>query len=124
MVQKTHKDQAALNAHVLDALREHGDALTEIREIDHFAYFPTAQSCTRYIDKCLSAGSKLRTTGPAATGVSFLAQIFHNDVPDEEILGKVTSLLVDLAQECGGEYDGWEAQVVSSRHTTRVNRVE
>jgi hypothetical protein len=112
MAKKTHDDQVCLNSHVLDALREHGDALTAVREIDHFAYFSNAELCIQFIDKCLAVGFKLRTTGPAATDDSFLAQVFHNDVPDEETLGKITSLLVDLAQEYGGEYDGWETQVV------------
>ncbi|MGC9954098.1 MAG: ribonuclease E inhibitor RraB [Rhizomicrobium sp.] len=114
VVQKTHKDQIALNAHVLDALREHGDALAGVREIDHFAYFGTPQSRALFIDKCLIIGFKLRnTTEPYRPGAGFGAILSHSDVPDEEILGKVTSLLVDLAQECGGEYDGWETQVVS-----------
>ena len=107
-------DLADPNKLILELLTQHGDALTEVREIEHFAYFPTPTLRAQFIDKCLVVGFKLgRTSEPYKPGAGFGAILFHTDVPDEEALGKITSLLVDLARKCGGEYDGWETQIVS-----------
>jgi hypothetical protein len=101
------------NKLVLELLARQGDALTHVREIDHFAFFPTTALRTQFIDKCLAAGFKLRgTSEPDKPDTSFGANLFHADAPNKETIGKVTSLLTGLAQQCGGEYDGWEMQLV------------
>ncbi len=113
MAQKQNREQVTLNAQVLGVLREHGDSLTGVREIDHFAYFVTPQLRARFVDRCLAIGFKLRaTTEPSEHSDKYGAMIFHSDMPDEEVLGRITTRLIELAQECGGEYDGWETQVV------------
>jgi len=107
-------DFAAPHRLVLELLTQHGDALTQVREIDHFAYFPTPTLRAQFIDRCLAAGFKLRRTSePYKPGSGFGAILFHTDVPDEETVGKITCLLDDLTRECSGEYDGWETQTVS-----------
>lgn len=98
---------------VIEVLAEHGDALTTVREIDHFSYFPDVEARARYLDKCLAAGFKLRRlSDPYKPGAGFGAIIFHSDVPDEDVLLKVHALLTELASAEGGDYDGWETQLI------------
>jgi hypothetical protein len=98
---------------VIEVLAEHGDALSTVREIDHFAYFPDVAARARYLDKCLTAGFKLRRLSePYKPGAGFGAIIFHNDVPDEDVLLKVHALLSELAAAEGGDCDGWETQLI------------
>jgi hypothetical protein len=98
---------------VIEVLAEHGDTLSTVREIDHFAYFPDVAARARYIEKCLAAGFKLRRLSePYKPGAGFGAIIFHDDVPDEEVLLKVHALLTERAAAEGGDYDGWETQLI------------
>jgi len=99
---------------VLDVLREHGDALTALREIDHFAYFLDETSRARFVTECEGAGFRLRALSPPhKEGAGYGAILFHKDVPDEDVLLKITALLADFARSCGGDYDGWETRVVT-----------
>ncbi len=102
-----------MNAANLEALRDHGDPLARVRDIDHWATFPTAQARARFVEACLAAGLKLRGTGdPQKSFHGYSARLFHRDVPDETCIEQVTSLLIGLAAEHGGEYDGWETELV------------
>jgi hypothetical protein len=106
------EENASPTQHVLHALTQQGDALSQVREIDFFAYLPTPEARAQYIDKCLAAGFKLRATSEPP-GPGYGAIVFHNDLPDEQTLEKIWELLTGFAEECGGEFDGWETQVMS-----------
>ncbi len=102
------------NEAVLGLLRDQGDALTEAREIDHYSYFPTPMLRAQFIDKCIEAGFRLRgTVEPSRPGSGFGAVVFHKDVPGEEMLEQITELLRAFADDCEGDYDGWETQIVA-----------
>jgi len=97
----------------LEILRQHGDAFASIREVEHFAYFPTTEKRASFIEKCLAHGFKLRRTSePYRHDTRFGVILFHSDIPGEEILGAVRQLLSGLAEEFDGGYDGWETQLV------------
>jgi hypothetical protein len=84
-----------------------------VREIDHFAYFPNPTARTTFIEKCEAVGFRLRgISDPGGPLTKYGAILFHKDLPDEDMLEKITGLLLDLAKECGGEYDGWETQLL------------
>lgn len=107
------EQQKRANAAALEALREQGDALTEVRTIDHWASFPNAAARARFIENCLVVGMKLRgTRDPEHPNEGYSVHIFHQDVPDEDCLNLVTALLIGLAAEASGEYEGWEAPLV------------
>ena len=72
----------AANSLVLNALSDQGDALTVPREIDHWAYFPTPEGRSVFLESCLNAGFKLRyTTEPNEHSSSFGTVIWHVDTP-------------------------------------------
>ncbi len=98
----------------LQVLVQQGDALTQVREIDHFAYFSTPLLRDSFVTKALAAGFKLRgTSEPYKPGAGFGAILFHKDVPDEKVLEKIIAMLSNLARQSGGEYDGWETQIIT-----------
>lgn len=105
--------QKRTNAVLIEALRDHGDSLTKVRDIDHWADFPTAEARARFVENCLAVGLRLRgTSDPQSTGESYSARVFHRDIPDEDCINLVTILLIGLASAAGGEYDGWETQLM------------
>ncbi|MGH6871086.1 MAG: ribonuclease E inhibitor RraB [Rhizomicrobium sp.] len=107
-------ENATPTEYVLALLDANGDTRTQIREIDFFAYFPTPSRRAQYIDKALVAGLKLRNTSePYKPGAGYGAVLFCNDAPEEEAMKKICKLLTGLAEECGGEFDGWETQIVN-----------
>ena len=106
-------NQHAANRRISDLLARHGDTLTQLRAIDHWAYFPTAESRSTFVLKCLTLGLRVRTLRDAErVGDNFCARLFHIDIPGHRIMDDLTLALYDLAAESGGEYDGWETQIV------------
>jgi hypothetical protein len=102
------------NRNASDQLRENGDPLTEAREIDHYAYFPTPAARDAFAEKVTHIGYKLRAKhepDPASAGTAYGAQIYREDVPGNEMFDAITAELAQLAKEAGGDYDGWEAPI-------------
>ena len=102
------------NRSASDQLRDSGDPLTEAREIDHWAYFPTPDARDDFVSKTTAIGYKLRNAlepDPATDGTNYGAQIYRSDIPGSELFDAITAELSKIAQECGGSYDGWESPV-------------
>jgi uncharacterized protein (TIGR01619 family) len=104
------------NRKVCDALKERGDALTKPREVDHWAYFPSASARDAFVEKTLAAGFSLRSASEndrsTSAGNRFVAQLYRSTVPEAGDMTEATLALSELAAEFGGEYDGWESPVV------------
>jgi Family of unknown function (DUF695)/Regulator of ribonuclease activity B len=102
------------NRRVCDALEQHGDLLTQKREIDHWAYFPNASARASFVERALRLGFRLRSMSePAKAGDQYGVRLYRIDVPARESIDDVTISLFQLAAEHGGEYDGWETQVIT-----------
>ncbi|MBS0470862.1 MAG: ribonuclease E inhibitor RraB [Proteobacteria bacterium] len=101
------------NHRVFEVLFEQGDALSTVREIDHFSYFPSLAGRARFVDRCVAAGLKLRSLYASEGALETYAVIvYHDDIPDEETLAKLHGMLTAFAEAEGGRYDGWETQIV------------
>lgn len=103
--------QEIQNNKVLQALQNDNDNLAEERTIEHFIWFKDEQSADDFIAKTEKEGFKvfLREVReddeyPYQVGVSRV------DIPDD--IHGITWLLLDAAEECGGDYDGWECTLV------------
>jgi hypothetical protein len=76
----------------------------------HYLYLPTESDAQR-------AASELRQRGfrteerLGADGVNWLVLARHDVVPTEELIVATRRIMEALVQPCGGEYDGWEAEV-------------
>ena len=106
--------QRIQNRRVLHALEQRGDALEQEREIDHWAYFPTASARAAFVEAALEHGFRLRSMSePAEAGAQYGAIVFRVDKPAPESIDDVTLPLFKLAAALGGNYDGWETEVVT-----------
>lgn len=102
------------NRNAADQLRESGDALTEAREIDHWAHFPSPEARDDFVSRTAAIGYKRRAVSepdPATDGNAYGAQMYRSDIPGTELFDAITVELSKIAKACGGHYDGWESPV-------------
>ena len=100
------------NRRVLASLEKHDDPLTQAREIDHWAHFPTAEARDRFLQKALELGYTPRPAQAARDEGGFLGRVSRVDIPSYANIDSVTWPLHEAATEAGGEYDGWESPVM------------
>lgn len=106
--------QTIENRRVCEALERNGDKLSEAREIDHWAYFPDAESLKAYVAEATQLGFEVRAISvPDEAHRSYCARLWRSDIPAFNAIDDVTLPLFDLAAKHGGEYDGWESIVVT-----------
>jgi len=81
----------------------------EARFIDHYLYFPKRHNAEQAADQLRTEGwiVELRM---GADGKNWLV-LAKQPAPIEESIGDVRDKLEDLAEELGGEYDGWGTAV-------------
>jgi hypothetical protein len=107
-----HEDENELGA---NAMADLGDTLTEVRPIQHWAYFPTHDSraqFTAFIERRFSGIDS--HVNPMSKGREFAVTFWHSGIPDPNSLAAIIDPLKLAAESCGGEYDGWETQVVTA----------
>jgi len=104
---------ASKNKQVLDQLKLAGDAFAKVREIDHFAYFPNEAKRMAFVAKSQALGLQLRNLSENGQSANrYGAQLVQADIPTSQAMNDITKMLADLAEACGGEYDGWGCAVV------------
>lgn len=101
------------NERVAEALIEHGDNVAEARPIQHWAYFPTEESRAQFIAFIERQFSNIDShTNTMSHGKEHAVTFWHTGVPDSDFMTEITGMLSLAAESCGGEYDGWETQVI------------
>jgi hypothetical protein len=106
--------QRIRNRRVCESLEKNGDALVEPRPIDHWAYFPDERSRAKFVEHIDSLGFTVRGLSESERSETpFGVQFFRVDLPSFESIDAVTLPLHKAAAEAGGDYDGWETQVIS-----------
>lgn len=106
--------QSIVNKEVIRQLAEHGDALTESREIDHWIYFVEQKDQSRFVKKAKEQGYQVRknlTAEKERDGFPFGVQLYRDDIPSYEVIDKIVFELYELAEKYNGDYDGWETSV-------------
>jgi uncharacterized protein (TIGR01619 family) len=106
--------QSILNRRVIDNLEKSGDKLIQPREVYHWIYFKSAEDREKYIEKVKQEDFKVEDID-TITGhdsefkyklkISRVDNVGYGDV-DNYIL-----YLWELANELGGDYDGWETSI-------------
>lgn len=99
------------NRKVIDSLSKSGDLLEEARRVDHWIYFNTTLDRDSFITKAKTLGFNDETD--YTDNDRIYAQINRVDHVDFHSVNDVTDLLVELAGEFNGEYDGWETMVIT-----------
>jgi regulator of RNase E activity RraB len=106
--------QRIKNLHVVEVLEKRGDPLKTPRLVSHWAYFNSPQDRTKFIAKAVAAGFKVADefeSDDPETEHPFGVTLERTDRVDWNSINEVTLNLFRLAQEVGGDYDGWETPV-------------
>ncbi len=97
-----------------EILRERGDPLTEPREIQHWAYFKSAESRRAFIEQVAEQLPALHCDSEYESKDGQFAVTFkHVGLPDWQSMNTFTVTLNLLATKAGGEYDGWETKLLA-----------
>ncbi|MEQ8764661.1 MAG: DUF695 domain-containing protein [Planctomycetota bacterium] len=104
--------QQIRSRHVCDTLRNHGDKLTQPREIEHKAYFPEASHRDSFVTAVEELGYTIQSSSPAIDAEHFAVHFTHQDVPTHSKIEQVVTRLCRLAEEHRGAYDGWGCAIV------------
>jgi uncharacterized protein (TIGR01619 family) len=105
--------QSILNRRVIENLEKNGDKLTIPREVNHWIYFKTTEEREKYIVRVKENGFKIEDIDKIdhdkefkyTLRISRVDNVRHGDLDDYVLY------LWDLAQELGGNYDGWETSI-------------
>jgi len=113
--------QGIMNRRVIRNLVEGGDDLSKPRGVFHWLYFSKEEDRDRCALALKDNGYKTRSlpnVKPEAKRPLGLGAFRMNHV-DEGAINQVSWELFELAQENGGEYDGWETQIVKAGEEPR-----
>lgn len=101
--------QRIFNRRVMSALTEGGDALTDIRPIDHFAYFPTWLAAQTFAARMAAQGFRAHVADPSDNG-SHGVELARPGRPSE--IDEIVLPLARAVREAGGDYDGWGCEAI------------
>jgi hypothetical protein len=105
--------QRIQNRRVCDNLQKKGDSLTKVREIDHWFYFPSTRSRAAFISRVSKDGFAVREFHEHPESKQrFGVQFYRVDLPSFDQIDAITLPLYQAAKDAGGDYDGWETQVM------------
>lgn len=105
--------QSIQNRRVVDNLEKNGDPLTKARQVDHWIYFKTDGDRNDFLKKIeplkfdIVSGDEKTSFGD----FPYKLHIFRVDNVDLDSVDDYVLELWEFANECNGDYDGWETSV-------------
>lgn len=95
---------------VLQQLREAGSDLSKPHQLEFYLYFPTEEAAKKAAEKLEAEGfdGEMRRA-PDLT--RWMCLVYQQMVPELSKIAALKRRLAKLAQESGGEYDGWETNI-------------
>ncbi len=98
------------NHRVLEQFRLTGNSLPGKHVVTHTAFFQTDDQRDRFILKAIDDFFKVESVvrDEAKGQARWAVRIYRPDAMNIEHINTLTSELVEMAQECGGLYNGWE----------------
>ena len=102
--------QRIANQNVVNVLLDRGDKPQLPRPIEHWAYFPDAARAAAFVD-WLQAHDFTITVSEPVERASHVVRFMRVDQPSA--IDEVVLPVHARAEELGGEYDGWECQVIA-----------
>jgi len=105
--------QSIQNRRVVDNLERNGDTLTKERPVDHWIYFKTDSDRADFLKKIEPLKFDLVSSNEKASFGDFPYKL-HISRIDNVDLDSVNDYVLGLwefANECHGDYDGWETSV-------------
>ena len=109
--------QRIANRDVLDRMKELGDTPEAVRDVHHWIYFKTAENRTWFTSAVKELGYSIENEPTSASGEHpYGLVIVRDQQATPETIDEAVLELYELAGEVSADYDGWEAQVISTRH--------
>lgn len=105
------EQQAADDMKVFAALASSGDIADRARPVEHWAFMPNERAVRTFLEGAWKLGLKEVERGATDDGF-IMVKLSHMCAATSEALTPITSALHELAESVGGDYDGWETQVV------------
>jgi len=98
---------------VVEQLESHGDTGEKPRLIEHFAIFPDTDARDEFVEWCRENGYSVTEAGDYDEEFDGCTVTFTHVGPAtiDEIYER-TSVANEAAEDLGGQYDGWECEVV------------
>jgi regulator of RNase E activity RraB len=95
------------NRRVVDSLQESGDKLETPRKVDHWLYFNSSEMLQQFKERIKEEGFNIEDeSGQKDEDGKYSLHISRTDAVDFHSINEVTDLLVELAEQFEGEYDG------------------
>jgi len=105
--------QSIQNRRVVDNLEKNGDPLIKARQVDHWIYFKTDSDRCEFLKKIEPLKFDI-ISGNEKTSFGEFPYKLHISRIDKVDLDSVDDYVLDLwefANECNGDYDGWETSI-------------
>lgn len=105
--------QSIQNRRVIEQLKKGGDKLTKTREVDHWIFFKTENDRETFLSKISKDGFSIvdkdfdKTLGE----LPYRLHIKRVDKVDQNSVDEYVIYLWKQANECNGDYDGWETSI-------------
>ncbi|MGX2032457.1 MULTISPECIES: DUF695 domain-containing protein [Methylocaldum] len=101
------------NRRTCEALERNGDRLEKERPIEHWVYFPDSDSRQKFSSHAATLGyTTVALIEPESDQNSYGIRLSCIGVPSIANIDDLTIPLFRAARDYGGEYDGWETEVV------------
>jgi uncharacterized protein (TIGR01619 family) len=106
--------QSIENRKVISVLEENGDKLTKERPVEHWIYFKSENGRNQFLSMISGKNFQVLDESYDANrgALPFGLQISRVDKVDQENIDEYTLFLWETANECDGDYDGWETMVL------------
>ncbi len=118
MLPDAERWQWIMDRRVVQQLESRGDPLDVPREVDHFIAFPDADKRDVYARAAEALGFRPSPANPdQAAELPFGISLHRDDAVNLNHIHEVVMTLSDLADEHGGDYDGWGCVLVADPKT-------
>lgn len=98
---------------VLRELAGNGDIATKVRQVDHWAYFPTQEAADAFAARAVENGySNVEVAEVEAADLPLVVRSSHQGTMLADDISRHTLAQFRRADELGGSYDGWETAVM------------
>lgn len=105
--------QSIQNRRVIEQLEKEGDKLTQEREVFHWIYFKSDSDREKFLEKIKNDNFSIvsKDSDESWGEFAYRLEIKRIDKVDQNSVDEYVIYLWKLADEIGGEYDGWETSI-------------
>lgn len=114
----TERHRWMMDFKVVEQLRSHNDPLTVPRVIDHCVVFPAKAGVDEFCSKVQAQGFEIELNERDDEHSPFVFEVRREDPVTLQEIHAVVMAVAGLAEQHGGDYDGWGCSVVSAKEVS------